>query len=78
MNMPREFVKPVDHRIIIELPKKFYNQKVFEVIILTSENNTDVKKVEEICMVSTKDRYGWRTILMTLLLILMQSKLLFY
>ncbi|OHD73208.1 MAG: hypothetical protein A2355_06325 [Spirochaetes bacterium RIFOXYB1_FULL_32_8] len=51
MNALREFVRPVDHRIIIELPQKFYNLKEFEVIILPSENNMDVKK-------SRRDLYG--------------------
>ncbi len=40
MNALRQIVKPIDRKIIIELPEYFDEEKEFEVIILPS----DVKK----------------------------------
>lgn len=47
MNAIREIVKPIDHKLIIELPRDFDNDKEFEVIILpTSENKKLITREE--------------------------------
>ena len=53
MNAIREIVKPLDHKIIIELPEDLYSEEEVEVIILPVEKNK--KKL------SRKDFYGrWK------------------
>jgi hypothetical protein len=50
MNAIREIVKPVNNKIVIDIPVEFQNNKEFEVIILPSEE----KKIKK----SRKDLFG--------------------
>ncbi|HCL57491.1 MAG TPA: hypothetical protein DHW82_10850 [Spirochaetia bacterium] len=44
MNAIREMVKPINHKIIIELPKNFREDDEYEVIILSKEDKKNKKE----------------------------------
>lgn len=44
MNAIREIVKPINHKIIIELPKEYSEEIEYEVIILTNDVKQNAKE----------------------------------